>query len=154
MSFAALHKTSSRKIYLKECVFGCEGKITLYFNLFLLFDKIFKFHKEMCKELNEIKSYHIMSWVNRYIPIKQLIFIEQWWDTMKSSFCLETKYAYQGHWPGAMVTTRIPIGARSRAIGSVIPTIPPLDAEYAAWPTLKNNNKTHYKPCSVIHLYV
>src|SRR5215475_1885549 len=36
--------------------------------------------------------------------------------------------------PGAMVTTRIPDRARSRAIGNVIPTIPPFDAEYAACP--------------------
>src|SRR5262245_53722849 len=33
--------------------------------------------------------------------------------------------------PGAMVTTRMPDRARSRAIGSVIPTIPPSDADYA-----------------------
>lgn len=31
--------------------------------------------------------------------------------------------------PGAMVTTRINSRDRSRAIGSVIPTTPPLDAE-------------------------
>eukprot|EP00962_Isochrysis_galbana_P042484 scaffold15922_cov111-Isochrysis_galbana.AAC.3 len=30
--------------------------------------------------------------------------------------------------PGAIVTTRIPRGARSRAMGNVIPTIAPLDA--------------------------
>ena len=36
--------------------------------------------------------------------------------------------------PGAMVFTRIRCWARSRAIGSVIPTIPLFDAEYAAWP--------------------
>ena len=34
--------------------------------------------------------------------------------------------------PGAMVTTRISLSARSRAIGRVMPTTPPLDAEYAA----------------------
>ena len=34
--------------------------------------------------------------------------------------------------PGAMVTTRIPCRASSRAIGSVIATIPPLDAAYPA----------------------
>lgn len=39
------------------------------------------------------------------------------------------------HSPGAMVTTLMPIGARSRAMGRVIPTMPPLEAEYAAWPT-------------------
>lgn len=31
--------------------------------------------------------------------------------------------------PGAIVMTRIPIGARSRAIGSVMLAIAPLDAE-------------------------
>ncbi|CKU27100.1 Uncharacterised protein [Mycobacterium tuberculosis] len=31
--------------------------------------------------------------------------------------------------PGAMVTTRISLLARSRAIGRVMPTTPPLDAE-------------------------
>ena len=36
--------------------------------------------------------------------------------------------------PGAIVTQRIFDTARSRAIGSVIPTMPPLEAEYAAWP--------------------
>ncbi len=29
-SSAALHRTCSRRMSLKECVFGCEGKITLY----------------------------------------------------------------------------------------------------------------------------
>lgn len=53
------------------------------------------------------------------------------------TWCLETKCLFWRCWPGAMVTTRIPIGARSRAIGSVIPTIPPLEAEYAACPTFK-----------------
>ncbi len=63
MSFAALHKTSSRKIYLKECDFGCEGKITLYFNLFLLFDKRYlNFTKKCAKKLNYIKwSHHELS---------------------------------------------------------------------------------------------
>ena len=36
--------------------------------------------------------------------------------------------------PGAMVTTRMPSFANSRAIGSVMPTTPPFEAEYAAWP--------------------
>ena len=36
--------------------------------------------------------------------------------------------------PGAMVHTRMNSRDRSRAIGTVIPTTPPLDAEYAAWP--------------------
>ena len=31
--------------------------------------------------------------------------------------------------PGAMVQTRMPLRDRSRAIGSVMPTIPPFDAE-------------------------
>lgn len=31
--------------------------------------------------------------------------------------------------PGAMVTTRMPSGARSRAMGRVMPTMPPLEAE-------------------------
>jgi hypothetical protein len=31
--------------------------------------------------------------------------------------------------PGAIVQTRMPSSARSRAIGSVMPTTPPLDAE-------------------------
>lgn len=34
-----------------------------------------------------------------------------------------------------MVMTLMPMGARSRAMGRVIPTMPPLEAEYAAWPT-------------------
>ena len=38
--------------------------------------------------------------------------------------------------PGAIVTTRTPIAARSRAAGSVMPTMPPFAAEYAAWPIL------------------
>ena len=37
--------------------------------------------------------------------------------------------------PGAMVHTRMPCCARSRASGSVIETRPPLLAEYASWPT-------------------
>ena len=36
--------------------------------------------------------------------------------------------------PGAMVMLRMPLRARSRAIGSVMPTTPPLEALYAAWP--------------------
>ncbi|TNN32159.1 hypothetical protein EYF80_057684 [Liparis tanakae] len=36
-----------------------------------------------------------------------------------------------------MVMTRMPMGARSRAMGRVIPTMPPLEAEYAAWPTCR-----------------
>jgi hypothetical protein len=36
--------------------------------------------------------------------------------------------------PGAMVHTRTPIEAWSRAIGKVIDTTPPLEAEYAACP--------------------
>jgi hypothetical protein len=36
--------------------------------------------------------------------------------------------------PGAIVMLRMPLRARSRAIGSVMPTTPPLDALYAAWP--------------------
>src|SRR5215831_3227287 len=36
--------------------------------------------------------------------------------------------------PGAMVHTRIASRERSRATGSVMPTTPPFDAEYAAWP--------------------
>ena len=48
--------------------------------------------------------------------------------------------------PGAMVTTRTPMGARSLAMGRVIPTMPPLEAEYAAWPTFNHREKTaiHY----------
>ena len=44
--------------------------------------------------------------------------------------------------PGAMVTTRIRSRDRSRAIGSVMPTTPPLDAEYAAWPIWPSNAAT------------
>ena len=36
--------------------------------------------------------------------------------------------------PGAMVLTRMPNCARSRAAGTVMPCTPPLDAEYAIWP--------------------
>jgi len=36
--------------------------------------------------------------------------------------------------PGAMVMLRMPLRARSRAIGSVMPTTLPLLAAYAAWP--------------------
>ena len=36
--------------------------------------------------------------------------------------------------PGAMVITRMPKRASSRAIGRVMPTTPPFEAEYAAWP--------------------
>jgi hypothetical protein len=36
--------------------------------------------------------------------------------------------------PGAIVLTRMPKRASSRAIGSVMPTTPPFDAEYAACP--------------------
>ena len=41
--------------------------------------------------------------------------------------------------PGAMAQTRTPIGARSRAIGSVIPRIAALAAPYAicpVWPSM------------------
>src|ERR671910_1098344 len=36
--------------------------------------------------------------------------------------------------PGAIVQTRTRADARSRAAGSVMPTTPPLEAEYASWP--------------------
>src|SRR5579863_235703 len=36
--------------------------------------------------------------------------------------------------PGAMVITRTPLEESSRATGSVRPTTPPLEAEYATWP--------------------
>ena len=36
--------------------------------------------------------------------------------------------------PGKIVFTLIPSLERSLAIGRVMPTMPPLDAEYAAWP--------------------
>ncbi len=41
--------------------------------------------------------------------------------------------------PGAIVMTRMPYWARSRAAGSVRPTIAPLDDAYAAWPTCPSN---------------
>ena len=41
--------------------------------------------------------------------------------------------------PGATVITRTPMRANSRAIGSVMPTTPPFDAEYAAWPIWPSN---------------
>src|SRR5213594_1928035 len=44
--------------------------------------------------------------------------------------------------PGAIVTTRTPSSARSRATGRVMPTMPPLDAEYAAWPICPSNAAT------------
>ncbi len=44
--------------------------------------------------------------------------------------------------PGAMVHTRIASRERSRAIGRVIPTTPPLEAEYAAWPIWPSNAAT------------
>ena len=37
--------------------------------------------------------------------------------------------------PGAIVLTLIPLDANSLAIGKVMPTMPPFDAEYAACPT-------------------
>ncbi len=50
-----------------------------------------------------------------------------------------------------MVMTLMPIGARSRAMGRVIPTMPPLEAEYAAWPTWRikteRNKKLINKGC-------
>ena len=36
--------------------------------------------------------------------------------------------------PGQIVFTRIPMAPRSRAAGTVIAMMPPLDAEYAIWP--------------------
>ena len=36
--------------------------------------------------------------------------------------------------PGAIVMLRMPLRARSRAIGRVMSTMPPLLAEGAAWP--------------------
>ncbi|EPQ09510.1 Nascent polypeptide-associated complex subunit alpha [Myotis brandtii] len=38
-----------------------------------------------------------------------------------------------------MVITRMPMGAKSRAMGSVMPTMPPLEAEYAACPTWRKS---------------
>lgn len=40
-----------------------------------------------------------------------------------------------------MVMTLMPMGARSRAMGRVIPTMPPFEAEYAAWPTWNKNGE-------------
>ena len=36
--------------------------------------------------------------------------------------------------PGQIVFTRTPMALRSRAAGTVIPMMPPLEAEYAIWP--------------------
>src|SRR3954468_15651637 len=44
--------------------------------------------------------------------------------------------------PGAIVQTRINLSARSRAIGNVMPTTPPLEALYAAWPICPSNAAT------------
>ena len=44
--------------------------------------------------------------------------------------------------PGAMVITRIPKRASSRAAGSVRLAMAPLDAEYAAWPICPSNAAT------------
>jgi hypothetical protein len=44
--------------------------------------------------------------------------------------------------PGAIVLTRMPIRANSRANGNIIPTTPPLDAEYGAWPICPSNAAT------------
>ena len=44
--------------------------------------------------------------------------------------------------PGAMVQTRIPYLAKSLATGRVIPTMPPLLAEYAACPICPSNAAT------------
>src|SRR3954470_20156910 len=44
--------------------------------------------------------------------------------------------------PGAIVHTRMSLSARSRAIGSVMPTTPPFDALYAAWPICPSNAAT------------
>ena len=41
--------------------------------------------------------------------------------------------------PGASVFTRMPMRANSRASGSIMPTTPPFDAEYAAWPIWPSN---------------
>ena len=41
--------------------------------------------------------------------------------------------------PGATVLMRMPDLASSRAIGSVMPTMAALDAEYAAWPIWPSN---------------
>jgi len=44
--------------------------------------------------------------------------------------------------PGAIVITLIFSGARSRAIGNVMPATPPFEAEYAAWPTCPSKAAT------------
>src|SRR6185312_14819368 len=44
--------------------------------------------------------------------------------------------------PGAIVITRMPDRASSRAIGSVMPTTPAFDALYAAWPICPSNAAT------------
>ena len=44
--------------------------------------------------------------------------------------------------PGAMVLTRMPNCARSRAAGTVMPCTPPLEAEYAIWPIWPSNAAT------------
>src|SRR3954471_18121059 len=44
--------------------------------------------------------------------------------------------------PGAIVHTRMSLSARSRAMGSVMPTTPPFDALYAAWPICPSNAAT------------
>lgn len=65
--------------------------------------------------------------------------------------------------PGAMVITRMPMGARSRAMGSVMPTMPPLEAEYAACPTWRRSgghrwegldkSLKRHKPCPCLHTW-
>lgn len=64
--------------------------------------------------------------------------------------------------PGAMVITRMPMGARSRAMGSVMLTMPPLEAEYAACPTWRRsgghrgqgpNKSPRHKPCPCSHTW-
>jgi len=44
--------------------------------------------------------------------------------------------------PGAMTLTRTPMRANSRASGKVMPTTPPLDAEYETWPICPSNAAT------------
>lgn len=46
-----------------------------------------------------------------------------------------------------MVMTLMPMGARSRAMGRVIPTMPPFEAEYAAWPTWNKMGKGKNNKC-------
>ena len=41
--------------------------------------------------------------------------------------------------PGAIDMTRMPSGERSRAATRVIPTTPPLAAEYGSWPIWPSN---------------